>query len=232
MDCNLEAITREILATRPRLYFLIGGSCTGKTTLTQAFATQQGLPVIDMDAHIYGDYHARFTAEAHPSNYAWSKAENGLAWLLAKSWPEFDQFNAESNAEYLTLLAEDLLAYDPQKPLLVDGGFSKPGVLAQFVPVAQIICLALPQGVSGRIWDTATERRPMKEMVQQLAYPPDAWDRFLAFDAQISQTMVAESEQQGIRVLTRVESSTVAELVEQIADYWGIASSQPKLTGQ
>ncbi len=213
---------KTMLATRPRLYFLIGGSCTGKTTLSQAIANQYGLPVIDMDAHIYGDYHGRFTAEQHPTNYAWATAENGLAWLLAKSWPEFDQFNAASNAEYLALLTEDLQAQDPQQPILVDGGFSKPGVLAQFVPVTQIICLALPDGVSGRIWDEAEDRRPMKEMVQQLVYPPDAWSRFLTFDAQMSQIMVAESRANGIRVICREENMTVAELMAQIVAYWGL----------
>lgn len=214
---------RAVLAARPRLYFLIGGSCTGKTTLTQAIAAQYGLPIIDMDAHIYGDYHARFTAEQHPTNYAWATAENGLAWLLSKTWTEFDQFNADSNAEYLALLAEDLMAYDPQRPILVDGGFSKPGVLARFVPVAQMICVALPDGVSGRIWNEAEERRPMKEMVQQLTYPPDAWNRFLAFDAHMSQTMVAESEANGIRVICREADSTVAELLTQIVGHLNLS---------
>ena len=222
MNDQQVATIQTVLAARPRLYFLMGGSCTGKTTLSQAIAAQFGLPIIDMDAHIYGDYHARFTAEQHPTNYNWATAENGLAWLLAKTWTEFDRFNADSNAEYLALLAEDLMAHDPQRPILVDGGFSKPGVLAQFVPVAQIICLALPDGVSGRIWNEAEERRPMKEMVQQLRYPADAWNRFLAFDAQMSQTMVAESKTNGIRVIGREANSTVAELVAQVAGYWGL----------
>lgn len=205
---------------RPRLYFLIGGSCTGKTTLSQALAARYKLPIIDMDAHIYGDYHGRFTAEDHPANYAWATAENGLAWLMAKSWPAFDQFNAASNSEYLALLAEDLLGHDPQQSILVDGGFSKPGILAQFVPARQIVCLALPEGVSGRIWNENPERLLMKEMVQQLSYPPDAWQQFLWLDSCISQTMVAESEQHGIQVICRDEKSTVAQLTDQIAAYW------------
>ncbi|MBK9051656.1 MAG: hypothetical protein IPL78_12270 [Chloroflexi bacterium] len=120
---NLD-IAKTVLATRPRLYFLTGGSCTGKTTLTQAISTQYGLPVIDMDAHIYGDYHARFTAEHHPTNYAWATAENGLAWLLAKSWPEFDQFNADSNGEYLALLAEDIWLMTRRSDYWLMGGLA------------------------------------------------------------------------------------------------------------
>ncbi|MBK9051657.1 MAG: hypothetical protein IPL78_12275 [Chloroflexi bacterium] len=95
-------------------------------------------------------------------------------------------------------------------------------MLVQFVPVAQMICLALPEGVSGRIWDETEERRPMKAMVQQLTYPLDAWNRFLAFDAQMSQTMVAESKANGIRIIGRQENSTVAELVAQVVAYWGL----------
>ncbi len=213
-------ITQQVYAARPQLYFLMGGSCTGKTTLTQALAARYQLPTVDMDAHIYGDYHGRFMAEAHPANYAWATAENSLAWLMAKSWPAFDQFNAESNKEYMVLLAEDLLNHDPHKPILVDGGFSKPGVVAQFVPARQIVCLALPEGVSGRIWNEHPERLPMKEMVQQLSSPPDAWNHFLRLDSCISQTLVTESELHGIRVIYRDEKSTVDDLMQQIADYW------------
>lgn len=225
MKHSLLTSARDIFAARPQLYFLIGGSCTGKTTLTQAIAALYQLPIIDMDTHIYGDYHSRFTAEAHPASYAWSTAENGLAWLLSKNWPAFDQFNAESNREYLVLLAEDLLNHDPQKPILVDGGFSKPGLLAQFVPISQIICLALPEGVSGRIWNEDPARLPMKEMVEQLTAPPDAWNHFLRLDSGISQTMVTESEAHGIRVIYRDEKSTVAGLMAQIAEYWNLNAS-------
>ena len=48
------------------------------------------LPLYDMDAHIYGTYHGRFTRQLHPANTAWATAQDGLAWLLAMSWEEFD----------------------------------------------------------------------------------------------------------------------------------------------
>ena len=104
----LLAAAKAKFANRPRVYWLVGGSGSGKTTLCQALAQQYNLPIYDMDAHIYGEYHGRFSPSRHPVNSQWAAAPNGLAWLLEMSWAEFDAFNQAAVPEYLDLLAEDL----------------------------------------------------------------------------------------------------------------------------
>src|SRR5512139_217497 len=110
IDHQLLTQARASLSERKRLYWIVGGAGSGKTSVCQFLSTQFGLLVYDMDAHIYGDYHGRFTEERHPVNWAWSTAENGLAWLLDMSWEEFDGFNQAALPEYLDLLASDLQA--------------------------------------------------------------------------------------------------------------------------
>jgi shikimate kinase len=46
------------------LYWILGGAGSGKTSICQHLSTQFGLPVYDMDAHIYGTYHSRFSPTA------------------------------------------------------------------------------------------------------------------------------------------------------------------------
>jgi len=130
---DLLADARESLLRRDRLYWVVGGAGSGKTSICQALSARFNIPIYDMDAHIYGAYHARFTQERHPVNKAWSTSQNGLAWLLDMAWDEFYIFNQAALPEYLDLLVEDLDAHDPNGSLLVDGGICNPALIAQVI---------------------------------------------------------------------------------------------------
>ncbi|MAT96523.1 MAG: hypothetical protein CL608_05215 [Anaerolineaceae bacterium] len=222
---NVDLLTqaKNVLSLHRRLFWIVGGAGSGKSTICQALAEAYGLPVYDMDAHIYGAYHGRFTPERHPVNSQWAAAPNGLAWLLAMSWQQFDAFNQAAVPEYLDLLAEDLANMELDTGILIDGGIANPGLIAQVLPANQIVCLARPGRSSAEIWSENEERLGMKEFVYQLANPEQAWQKFLEFDAQISQTIIQECLANNIPICTRTEAETVAELTERVACTLGIA---------
>jgi uridine kinase len=70
IDSHLLTQACRALSARERLYWIVGGAGSGKTSICQALSVQCGLPVYDMDAHIYGTYHSQFTQERHPVNWA------------------------------------------------------------------------------------------------------------------------------------------------------------------
>jgi hypothetical protein len=213
----LLAQARDKLSSRSSLYWIVGGAGSGKTTVCRALSAQLGIPVYDMDAHIYGEYHRRFSPENHPVNTAWSTANNGLAWLLDMSWDEFDSFNQAALPEYLDLLTEDLDAVGPGAGVLVDGGISNPALLAQVIPSCQIACLSAPEQSSPQIWEETGERKGMKEAVYQLPNPEEAWHKFLEFDRRLTHTILNECRESGIPIYLRDETTSVEELTERVA---------------
>ena len=222
VDADLLAAARRVLANRDHLYWIVGGAGSGKTTVCQSLSARFDLPVYDMDAHIYGAYHARFTPERHPVNRAWANAENGLAWLLAMSWDEFDSFNRAALAEYVDLLAEDLAGQPRDAGVLIDGGICNPALLAEVLPPRQIVALAVPGASSIEVWEGSAERAAMKEMVAQLPAGENAWQTFLAFDEGITQTILAECSAAGISICTRSADEPVAEFSGRVARVLGL----------
>ncbi len=222
VDADLLAAARRVLANRDHLYWIVGGAGSGKTTVCQSLSACFDLPVYDMDAHIYGDYHARFTPERHPVNRAWANAENGLAWLLAMSWDEFDSFNRAALAEYLDLLAEDLAGQPSDAGVLIDGGICNPALLAEVLPPRQIVALAVPASSSIEVWEGSAERAAMKEMVAQLPIGENAWQNFLAFDEAITRTILTECSAVGIAVCARRASEPVADFAGRVARVLGL----------
>ena len=210
------------LSKKRKLYWLVGGAGSGKTTVCQILSKLLGMSLYDMDAKIYGTYHRRFTKERHPVNYEWANAENGLEWLLNMSWDEFNSFNQAALAEYLDLLAEDVRSEDPENSLLIDGGICNPGLLARAIPANQIVCLAREEQSSELIWDENKERRGMKTIIQQLPNPTEAWQTFLEFDTKITQNSLQECADSSIEVCTRSKSESPDVFSKKVAQALGI----------
>lgn len=219
VNFKLIVQAREILSFRERLFWIIGGAGSGKSTVCRVLSERYALPVYDMDAHIYGTYHNRFSSERHPANTAWSTSGNGLAWLLSMSWEEFNSFNQAALPEYLDLLAGDLAETPTDAPLLIDGGISNPAMLAKVLPLQQIICLATKPGVN--VWE-GVDRQAMKEAIYQLPNPEEAWRKFLEFDARITRTLEEECRENRIKICRPSSSASVDDLAEEVARLLGL----------
>lgn len=221
---NNDLLTQAHLALsrRKRLYWVVGGAGAGKTTICQFLSASYGIPVYDMDAHIYGAYHSRFTQDRHPVNTAWSTAPDGLAWLLNMSWDEFDSFNRAALPEYLDLLAEDLAASEHDASILIDGGICNPALIAQVISPRQIVGLSVPTQSSVEIWQESDERRSMKEIIDQLPEPEQAWRKFLEFDQRITHIILQECEESHIVVCSRDKMESVGEFAQRVARVLGI----------
>ncbi len=53
INSDLLLQSRTDLFRRDRLYWIVGGAGSGKTTICEALSTKFDIPVYDMDAHIY-----------------------------------------------------------------------------------------------------------------------------------------------------------------------------------
>jgi len=218
---------RDALSPHKRLFWVIGGAGSGKTTTCRVLSASYTMPVYDMDARIYGTYHSRFARERHPVNWEWSTSGNGLAWLLALTWDSFECFNRAALPEYLDLLAEDIGSGDADGGLMVDGGISNPALLAQMVPVGQVVCLARPECAGASVWEGSGERREMKEAILRLAEPEQAWRQFLAFDEKITQAILKECQDSGIPICRRADGTTPGQFAEHVASKLGLRRLRP-----
>lgn len=213
---------RRQFAGRKRTYWILGGSCAGKSTISQAIAARYALTLVDMDAQIYEAYMGRYRDDRHPANRAWLSAPNPLEWQLGLSAADFDAFYHAASAEYLDLLADDVGDIPPDQPLLIDGGISHPSLAAAIMPPAHIACLEISRAHRVETWETAEERAMMREWIGSLPDPGEKWQTFLRCDEQMSATMVREAQAHHISVLFREKSTPIQALVESVAAHLGI----------
>ncbi|MCP4359697.1 MAG: hypothetical protein GY796_16950 [Chloroflexi bacterium] len=219
---------QKILSASPNIYWVLGGSATGKSTICQTISQMTQATVYDMDAFIYGHYQPHYSPERHPASVAWFGAESPLAWVMALSWEEFDALNQATNAEFLDLLADDLSPTNLTSPLLIDGGFTHPSIIAQAAHLPNIVCLDAPRQMVIQEWETQTERLAMKSWIHDLLNGEAMWSKFLEHDRRMNETMVRESDALGVRVFRRDEDTAVYTLAQQIINYFNFAASEHK----
>jgi len=213
---------RAILFERRSLYWITGGACSGKSTICQFISEKKGIPVFDMDAHIYDSWLGAYRLERHPACSAYFSAANPLAWALSLSWEEFNALNMATDAEYLDLLSDDLGSLPDSQSLLVDGGFSHPALLAQVVPPWRIYCLEATEEMSVNAWENSETRTEMKGWVHELPDPETMWRKFLDFDRWMSQTIRKECKENSIETFMRNERTPVEGLAIRISQYFGL----------
>lgn len=231
----IEGAARRLRAVGG-LYWVVGGSCSGKTTVCRAISERTGVPVYDMDAHVYGAYMGRYSPSRHPASCAWFRRPDALHWALTLSWNEFRSLSAAVDAEVLDLLSDDLGGRDGPAPVLIDGGITHPSVLAAAVRPEQIACLAIADSESRLIWETHPSRRDMRMAVQGTPGGQRAWTTFLEFNRRIGETAEEEAHQAGIQVHTRSAAVSTDALADAVSRGLGVAaaSASPPLqrTGQ
>ncbi len=211
---------RAVLGQRPNVRWLIGSSCSGKSTIARVLTQPADVALYDMDEAVFGRY--RFDADRHPATTAWFTAPDPMAFMLGLSWEAFDSLYRAANAEYLDLLADDLSAGDDDRLTVIDGGITHPSVLAQVLPAAQIACLSAPDALRAAIWNTAPERASMKAMVLALPNGPSMWHQFLRFDDNMAATLERESREQGIRIFAREKYETIDSLAGAVSAHFGL----------
>jgi hypothetical protein len=222
LDKELLSGARSVLWERTDIYWIIGGSCSGKSTISRAMSKRIGIPVYDMDTYVFDRYMGKYLQGRHPASLAWFSSPNPLAWSLSLSWDEFESMYKAANAEYLDLLAEDLRDEVFEGALIVDGGITHPSVLVQVLKPEQVVCLDINEDERTQIWETSQDRTAMKQWVYDLTDPEEKWSKFLSFDNLITKAIVEESRQEQIRIFFRGKTTTIEDLTDQIIGHFSL----------
>ena len=217
VDQRLLEESGRVLASDPRVHWLLGGSGSGKSTVCRTLHSELGVTVLDMDSRIYGTYHASFSPSRHPVSCQWRAAKDRMSWLLEMTWSEFEAFNRASLPEYVDLLSRELRTIGGSCPVLVDGGIWHPALLATILAPSRIVCVRRDGLDASTLWAEPGARSEMRRAAMRLDATGAKWARFLEFDDGITSTVAAEAAEAGIAACVWSGLDSPSDVAERVA---------------
>lgn len=222
MDMDLFEGVKSKLANNSNVFWLVGGSCSGKSTISKLMEDKFGFVRYDMDEYIFGEYMDRYSVELHPANSSWFGAENPLEWALSfPNWEQYNLFNMTSMVEQLSLFCEDIEKMDKNKKIIVDGGITNPDILAKVLNKNQICCLKVEDELCRNIWSRDENRLLMKDMIYELSSPEYKWNKFLKLNDRINKQMELECKANHISIIFRSEEEPSEMVLEKVINIFG-----------
>ncbi|MGL5256394.1 MAG: hypothetical protein ACRC76_05070 [Proteocatella sp.] len=222
VDMELLETVKAKLENCSNIFWLVGGSCSGKSTISRMMEEKFDYIRYDMDEYIFGKYMDRYSKELHPANSAWFGAENPLDWALSfPNWEEYNEFNMTSMVEQLSLFCEDIELMDKDEKILVDGGITNPDILAKVLNKNKICCLNIEDELCRRIWSKDESRLVMKDMIYELPSPDYKWNKFLELNDLINKQMETECRDNDINIIFRGEEELSEDVLEKVMNAFG-----------
>lgn len=222
VDMELLESVKAKLENRSNIFWLVGGSCSGKSTISRMMEEKFDYIRYDMDEYIFAKYMDRYSKEIHPANSAWFGAENPLDWALSfPNWEQYNEFNMTSMVEQLSLFCEDMELMDKDKKIVVDGGITNPDILAKVLNKNKICCLNIEDELCRRIWSKDESRLVMKDMIYELPSPDYKWNKFLELNDLINKQMETECRDNDINIIFRGEEELAEAVLENVMNAFG-----------
>ena len=225
VDERMVAACRDALWDDERVWWVIGGACSGKSSVCRAIQRQTGVAVVDMDAEVYGGYGERLDPDRHPAMSTWFSVPDPFGWMLGMSLEAFEQVTRTIDVEMLSLFAEDMGRRAADARMLVDGGLWHASVVARVMPARRVVCMATTPERSAEIWNSDSERAEIRQSVQSRPDGESLWREWLAHgDASASWT-VRDSRAAGIAVIDTLADGSAERSAERVREVFGWPNS-------
>lgn len=196
----------------------IGGSpCSGKSSITAILADKMGWASYECDRHYDG--HVK---RSEPDRQPAMNRLKQLSWDALWSQP-VDHLIAEEILAYreqFAMIVEDLLALPSDTPILAEGAALLPAcVLPLLTDVRQAIWLVPRpafqlQHYAAREW--------IQGILDQCRKPEEAFATWMARDIGFAETVAADAERLGIKVIWVDDNSSLHDNTAAVAAHFGI----------
>lgn len=111
-----------------RAYILGGSPCSGKSTVAEKLSNQFHLQYYKVDDH-YQDHVKQCNPDQHPTMYKVSNMGWNEIWSRPVSILVSEEF--EYSRELFKMIVQDLLQFDAEKPIIVEGAALLPEVIKE-----------------------------------------------------------------------------------------------------
>ncbi|MEV5747914.1 shikimate kinase [Actinoallomurus sp. NPDC052308] len=215
-----EETPPEVLRERLRnVYWIGGGSGSGKSTIARRLADRHGLPLYDTDA-VMPDHARRMPAEQAPYLGRFAAMDMDERWVTRSPQEMLDTFHWYQG-EGFALIVEDLLALSADGPVIAEGFRLLPDLVRPLLAETGHAVWLLPtnefrqkvfEGRGGPAWG----------FIAKTGDPQRALRNLLQRDAMFTDRLTEQTRQLGLNGFTVDPTITEEDSVRRVAAVFGL----------
>lgn len=199
------------------VYWLIGTSCSGKTTMANAIAEKHRMTYYDWNEH-----YPRFKEVANPADQPFlSKAFSGPEEYFSQPIPEYVEYLFKQTEEAFEMVVADLLAMPRERPIITET-IHIVDFVAPITEPNRIAFLYVEEDLyRDQNWDRDDpERRDILGYMRRTSDPEKHMNHVTEVGVVAGARMIATARQSGVRAFKRTIDSTVSGMLQSLEQHF------------
>ena len=213
MDNN-EKIKQDL----QHVYWIAGGPCAGKTTVSGILAKSYGFTLYEGDKHAFGDHWERVTPEKHPDRYMMksrTQKEGSGTWFFEDSIEEIIQRLLDLGREDFEMVIEDLYQLPGNKNILVDTFAGVTELVYKMTSPQKVIFMVAEEEFQRDVW---SKRDWVKEYLKASSDPKKTLKNFIDSNLEFTKYIVENVRNIGGKLIITDKNSSIEKNIEIIRD--------------
>ncbi|MBK8905781.1 MAG: hypothetical protein IPM53_31655 [Anaerolineaceae bacterium] len=210
----IDATTKALFA---QAYILGGSPCSGKSTIAERLSQEFQLAYYKVDDHERA-HSARCSPERHPVMHRLK----GMSWeeIWMRPVPEQVEEEFAYYRERFAMIVQDLQAFDPEKPLILEGAAYLPELLEQSGANPQRVIFLVP---SREFQYEYYRQRPwIHGILKECKDPSQAFDNWMMRDHLFGQSILAQARARKYAMLLVDGTLTLQKQYEWVKANFGL----------
>ncbi len=200
------------------VYWLGGSPCCGKSTVAGLLARRMGFRLYECDEHLEA-YTLRGARQGSALMQRYLDKSADATWLRPVDRLTADEFAFYREAA--DFLAEDIAAFPPGSPLLVEGAAVTPEFAARFsLPLNRYFCMAPTPEFQVAEYE---KRQWAKDYMATSSQPEQAFSNWMQRDIRFAEAVLRQAAALGYPVLLTDGSLSVEEVYQTVLQAFGLA---------
>ncbi len=211
---SIETHLHQILS---RAYIVGGSPCSGKSTLAQRVSAQFDLPYYKVDDH-ESAHMERSSPDRHPVMHGYATMSWDEIWSRPVAVQVAEEF--AFYGERFEMILEDLQAFDPTVPPILEGAALLPELISRYPVDRQRVVYLIPTEPFQRFH--YGQRPWIDAILNQCRDPRQAFDHWMQRDHLFGQEVLRQAASHRYKTIRVDGVRSVDDLFEEVSTYFGL----------
>jgi dephospho-CoA kinase len=199
------------------VFWIGGGSCSGKTTITDMLAEKHGFVPYHAEEHT--EHRGLVNVNDHPATSRKCTTEE---WYLgAKGAEEHSRFVQALIDEQLEMVVLDAIRLSQDRPVVVDTSHS-PHLLSRIASDGKLLCLYADEPTIRASFLARDDKKDWAEAIGTLSRPDEARENLFQRASLLAPRSRAQAEEAGLVCLDRADTASVEDMLAKVEAQFGL----------